>query len=330
MARTRAQRRRSNLLTAVALVATLLVLLFARDVNRAAHASTGIRRSENRSFAALANSLLGSEAQFADHLGYLLTHGAALSRPVFAARLDQLGQELPAWSTQADLLRRPAITGDVNGALAGLTEQRVDDYQVVLASVAGALALPWAGPGPGGLTSVAARSSLLDTDHRWDGLRHSLAREPGRVELDATSTPASVVTLPTTISALSASASLKVVRAVRIAAVAVTPSPLPAPVGRIVLPPVTRVHLGVSVTNAAFVVQPVSLTVTLTPITGTLSAAQTQTMTVTLGALRSYAFVARLLATAPGEHARLTLSLSGASAPTQRRSYLVVLSPGGG
>ena len=89
----------------------------------------------------------------------------------------------------------------------------------------------------------------------------------------------------------------------RIVAVAVTPSPLPASVGRIVLPPISRVHLGVSVSNTAFVRQPVSLTVTLTALTGSSSAAQTQTMTVTLGALRSFAFVPRLLETTPGEHA---------------------------
>jgi hypothetical protein len=332
VARTRAQRRRQNLLVTAALVATALVLLFAHDVNRAAHSSTNVRRSENRSFASLANALLGSEQQFGDHLDYLLTHGTTLSRAVFTARLDQLALQLPGWSTEANLLRHPSIAHDVNTTLVSLTEQRVDDYQVVLDSVAHALDLPWTTLSSTTLTSVAARSSLLATDRTWDALRHSLATEPGRVQLAATSTPGAVVTLPTVMSTLDGAASLQVRRSVSISAVEVTPSPLPAAAGTIVLPPVTSVHLGVSVTNDQFVLQPVVLTVTFTPRSGRLAAPQTETMAVTLGPMRSYAFVARLLVTAPGEHARLSITLRGTArspAPTQRRTYQVILSPSG-
>lgn len=314
----------------VALVATLLVLLFARDINRAAHNSTAVRRSENRSFARLANTLIGSEQLFGNHLGYLLTHGATLSRAVFAARLDQLALQLPTWSNDANLLRRPKIAHDLNTVVDQLTQQRVDDYRVVLDTVASSLDLPWTNLNTTGLTSVEARSSLLATDRTWNALRNSLAKEPGRVTLASTSTPLSVVTLPTTLGALSGAASLKVQRAVAISAVAVSPSPLPAPSGRIVLPPVSTFHLGVSVTNDAFVRQPVTLTVTLTPLSGALTATQSQTMSVTLGPDRSYAFVPRLLATLPGEHARLTVTLSGArsaATATRRRTYLVILSP---
>ncbi|MFI5034714.1 MAG: hypothetical protein ACHQFZ_00735 [Acidimicrobiales bacterium] len=332
MARTRAQRRRQDLLLAVALAATLLVLLFARDVNRAAHQSTGVRLSENRSFARLANTLLASEQFFTGHLDYLLTNGATLSRPVFAARLDQLALEVATWSTEANLLRRPAIADGLNIDLAQLTAQRVDDYEVVLATVARSLSLPWAAP-PAAASSVEARSSLLATDHQWNAVRLALVNEPGRVTLGATVTPVSVVTLPTTLGTLAAAPSLRLVRGAGIAAVAVTPAPLPAPAGRIVLPPVTSFHVGVSVSNAAFVRQPVTLTVTLTPLSGPLTATQTQSMSVTLGPLRSYAFVPGDFATAPGEHARLVLTLTGApSAPalSRHRSYLVVLSPSGG
>jgi hypothetical protein len=333
VARTRAQRRRQNLLLAAALIATLLVLLFARDVNRAAHASTGIRRSENRSFASLANDLLGSERLFGQHLGYLLVHGGTLSRPVFAARLDQLDQQLPRWTTEADLLRRPTIADDLNSVLEQLTDERVADYEAVLGEVAATLDLPWTAPASPGLGSVAARSSLLATDRTWDAARRSLRAEPGRASLAGTSTPSVVVTLPTALSQLSRAPSLKLVRGVGVTAVAVTPSPLPAPAGRIVLPPVTRFHLGVAVSNAAFVRQPVRLTVTLAPQSGSLTSIQSQTMSVTLAPLGSYAFVPRLLATVPGEHARLTLTLSGAPlAPSlaHRRVYEVVLSPSGG
>ena len=101
MARTRAQRRRQNTIVTLALVVTVLVLLFAHDVNRAAHNSTTVRRSENRSFARLANTLVASEQLFDQRLGYLLTHGGTMSREVFSARLDQLARVLPEWSTDA-------------------------------------------------------------------------------------------------------------------------------------------------------------------------------------------------------------------------------------
>ncbi len=333
MARTRAQRRRSNLLIAVALVATLVILLFARDINRAAHATNSIESSENRSFASLADDLLASEASFGFHLGYLLAHGATLSRPVFAARLDQLARVLPTWTSDAQLLRHPGLAHGVNSTLVDLTNERVADYQVVLATTAGALRLPWTTPSPSGVTSVAARSSLLASDRQWGATRGDLVHEPGAVHLSATSTPSPVVTLPTTLETLAAAPSLRLVRGVTISAVAVTPAPLPAPVGRIVLPPVDHFHLGVSVTNTAFALQPVTFRVTLTPLSGSLAAPQTQTMTVTLGPLRSFAFVPSLFATVPGEHARLVVSVSApasAAAPARQRTYRVVLSPGGG
>lgn len=331
MARTRTQRRRQNTLIAVGLVATALVLLFARDINRAAHSASQVRRSENRVFAQMANALITRENAFDQRLGYLLEHGGELGREVFSARLAQLADELPQWSTDATLLRRPGIAGNLNTQLAQLTEQRVDDYQTVLDTVAVGLQLPWTRRATTAQTSVAARGSLLDTDHLWDALRRTLLTQPGGVTLGATSTSTAVVTLPTVLGTLEAAPRLRVVRGVEISAVAVTPSPLPAPAGEIVLPPVTSVHLGVSVTNVGFVRQPVTLTVTLTS-TSPAGAVQSQTMSVVLGPTRSYAFVPRLLATTAGEHATLTLTLSGAppaAHAARTRTYHVTLSPSG-
>ena len=233
MARTRTQRRRQNTLIAVGLVATALALLFARDINRAAHSATQVRRSENRVFAQMANGLITRENAFDQRLGYLLEHGGALGREVFSARLAQLADELPQWSTDATLLRRPGIAGNLNTQLAQLTEQRVDDYQTVLDTVAVGLQLPWTRRATTAQTSVAARGSLLDTDHRWDALRRTLLTQPGGVTLGATSTSTAVVTLPTVLGTLEAAPRLRVVRGVEISAVAVTPSPLPAPAGEI-------------------------------------------------------------------------------------------------
>ena len=331
MARTRAQRRRQNVTLAIAVVATLLVLLFARDVTRAAHGSSGVRRSENRTFGVLANTLVTSENAWDQHLGYLLDHGETLSRSVFAARLDQLAEQLPFWSNEAALLRRPVLAHDVNATLAQLTDERAADYESVIAAVASSLGLPVTGVASGGPGSTSAGASIYVTDEKWGVARFSLVREPGLVKLDATTTSPDVVALPDTLRNLGASASLALVRGISIAAVSVRPAPLPAPAGTLVLPPVTSLNVGVSVTNDAYDVQRVSLTVTLMP-TNRVGAIQRRRMTVTLGPLQSYAFVPTPLATAPSERATLTIVAGGApggAGLSRMRTYRFILSPSG-
>ena len=70
----------------MAVVVTLIVAVFARDVNHAAHDATGPRRSEDLSFAALSNALVSQENEFDTHLDSLLNQAGTLPRVVFAAR----------------------------------------------------------------------------------------------------------------------------------------------------------------------------------------------------------------------------------------------------
>lgn len=330
MARTRAQRRRQNTLLAIALVATLLILAFARDVTRAAHSATSVRASEDRSFAALANSLLASEHQFGQRLQYLLTHAPSLGRAAFGVRLTQLAGGLGAWSDSAALLRHPVVAGGLSDELATITDQRVEDYQVVLSDVARALTLPWTPLSAAGPTPGQAQASLVATDRQWNRDRAALRSAPGGATLDATATPSAVVTLPTTLGVLEGAPRLALHRGVGVTAVQVTPSPLPAPRGTLVLPPTARVHVGVVVSNVAYVTQPVRVTVTLT---ARGVAPQTETVAAVIGPLAAYAFVPRPLGVTDGERARLTVVVRGApQAPTLSRSraYTVVVSPSGG
>jgi hypothetical protein len=317
------------LLLTFALAATLLVLLFARDVTRSAHGAIGPRRSENRSFAQLANLLITQENEFDSHLAYLLANGQTLTRPVFAARLGQLNQLLPTWVSEADQLRRPKLAHAINDAVVLLTEQRVDAYQSLFANVARALSLPWPAISA---TSKSVRDparTLLDTSHEWNFDRWGLALEPGRATLLALTSTSATFDAANGRSTLLAAPSLAPTRGIGIAAVEVAPSSLPASAGTLVLPPVTSIHLVVSVTNAGYVTQPVTLRVTLQPAHGS---AQRQTMSTTLGPLQSYAFVANPFTTVPSEHATLTLSLVGAPAAsgmTRSRTYQVTMSPSG-
>jgi hypothetical protein len=118
---------------------------------------------------------------------------------------------------------------------------------------------------------------------------------------------------------------------VGIVAVSVNPAPLPAMKGELLLPPTRSVRLGVSVKNASYDDQPISITYVLTP-NNRLGISQRQTMNYTLGPLQSYAFVPNLLSVVASEHATLTISVGGAPsgpAMSRLRRYTVVVSSSG-
>ncbi|MDE3044743.1 MAG: hypothetical protein KGJ10_07975 [Acidobacteriota bacterium] len=330
MARTRAQRRRQSVLLTIALVATLLALVFARDVSRAAHHASGPRRSENLSFAAGANALLTRENQFDQRLGYLLAHGATLSRPVFAARLAQLNDDLVTWPTAAKLLRRPNLTHGVNETLYDTTLRRVAAYESLLAQVSAALTLPFSTATPS-QPDASPVSMLISSAGIWNRARFSLRREPGHARLDALSNVTSATASSSALTQLRLAPSLAVTRAVSLSALSVRPAALPSTPGEMLLPPVNSFQLGISVTNGAYVDQAVTLIVRLVPRSSRLGVYQ-EVLHATLGPLRSYAFVPKPLATVASEHATLTIRLVGApggGALTHVATYQVVLSPSG-
>jgi hypothetical protein len=318
----------------VALVVTLLVLVFARDVSRSAHGAISPRKTENRTFAALANAVVTQENDFDGHLTYLLTHGQTLTRPVFAARLEQLQEQLPLWQSEANLLRRPHLAHGVNDVLGQLTEQRADDYEVLLANVAHSMSLPWAATATKDTatsTVANAQSSLMATSEQWKVARWGLHREPGRVTLLATSNSSALLNIATVLGSLNHSVSLQVTRGIGISAVSVNPAPLPAIAGELLLPPTSSMRLGISVSNASYADQPVMVTVTLSP-TNHLGVASRQSLSTTIGPLASFAFVPKLFSMANSEHAILTISVAGAPAGAKMsrlRRYSVIVSPSG-
>ncbi|MHB8380026.1 MAG: hypothetical protein ACYDB2_08960 [Acidimicrobiales bacterium] len=329
MARTRAQRRRHTMFITVALAVTLIALLFARDVSRAAHGAANPQRSENRSFAALANSLLANENSFNGRLDQLLSRGSTLSRPVFAARLDQLNQELPNWMTSADQLRRPGLDHHVNETLYKITMTRVAAFQTLMGDVAQALGLPWNTMPVSVVINPVATLEL--TDQQWSVQRFALVKEPGLVHLDITNSSSAKYYAAHGLTALVNAPSLTLVRAISIAAVHVTPAPLPASAGVLLLPPVGLVTLGVSVVNASYDEQPVTLTIRVTPLNNR-GVALAQTMKTTLGPLGAFAFIPGAIHTVASERARVVLTLSGAqpaSGKVTTESYQLKMSPSG-
>ena len=310
---------------------TLVVLVFARDISRAGHGAITSQRSENRSFAALANALIVQENNFDLRFSRLLRSGSSLTRPVFDARLDQLDQELAYWSTTAELLRHPKLEHDVNDKMADLTETRIADYEEVIATIANALSLPVPTPHPEGTLISDPATSLLDAGLTWNKERSELRREPGKVRLDKLTLSSARLFITTGVDVLSASPSLAVVRGIGIAAISVLPAPLPSKAGDLVLPPVSSIKLGISVENTGFVVQRVTMEVSMQPSNGPLPAHR-QTFHVVLAPLQSYAFVPQDIAVVPSERATLSVRITGAPAsPNLERLkvFRVEMSPHG-
>jgi hypothetical protein len=331
VARTRAQRRRHSLFLTIALVVTLVVLVFARDISRSAHTATTNLRSENRSFATLANTLIVQENNFDLRTARLLQSGGTLSRPIFDARLDQLDQQLAYWSTSAELLRRPKLAHDMNDKIANMTETRVSDYEQIFATIAHALTLPPPVPTFSATPSANPSRSLYDTALNWNKERFGLRHEPGTVRLDALTLSSAKLFMTYGDTILRSSPSLMVVREIGIAAVSVVPAPLPAKHGILLLPPVTKIKLGVSVVNAEFVEQRVTLEITMSPSNGPFPA-QRQTFHIKLAPLQSYAVVPKEIAVVPSERAILDIRITGASGAlnlSRSKRYRVELSPPG-
>jgi hypothetical protein len=315
----------------IALAVTLVVLVFARDVARSAHGAITTQRSENRSFAGLANALITEENNFDLRLARLLGSGSTFSRPVFDARLNQLDQQMTYWSTAADLLRRPKLAHDVNDKIADLTDTRIDDYEVILATIARSLTLPAPSPSPGSETVADPAQSLEASALTWNRDRFALRHEPGQVHLDGLKTSSAKLFAHSGVASLTASSSLAVVRGIGIAAVSIVPAPLPATRGVLLLPPVTQMKIGVSVVNTGFVEQVLAMQVILQPSNGPVPV-QRRTFHVDLAPLQSYAFVHQYFNVVPNERAVLTIRIAGAPASTnlsRSKTYRVHISPPG-
>jgi hypothetical protein len=315
----------------IALAVTLVVLVFARDVSRSAHGAITAQRSEDLSFASLANALITQENSFDLRFTRLLQNGATFSRPEFDARLLQLDQQLPSWSTAVELLRRPKLAHDINNKIADLTEERVDYYQAIITRITRNLTLPTPTLDVDATRTSDPAQELLASTTTWNRERFSLRHEPGAVRLDALTDTSATLFAASGDSNLTSSTSLAVVRGIGIAAVSVTPAPLPARRGVLLLPPVTQIELGVSVVNTGFVEQAVTLEVSMTPSNGPLAAVH-RTFHVELAPLQAYAFTSQGFGVVPSERATLVIRLSGAAASanlTRSRNYRVELSPAG-
>ncbi len=325
MSRKRGRQRRRSVLLLGGAIATVLVLIFASDVSRAAHNVPSAQASQNASFATLGNALISEENTIDSTLTSILVRGAGLNRAQLYTKLLTLRDETLTIPSQAAQLRFPVITGELNEKLANWCQERVRAYDAILADVAQGLSLPW--PSPASLTIAQADAILAATTQSWSSVTGALIQKPGHATLDSFSNFSGILNVSTIVQQLSATPHLKVARSVSIAAVSITPAPFPAPRGQLDEPTTSTIAIGVSVLNGAFVTQPVTLSATLTAANGH---AATRTSRLELGPRGAVAVTPLSFAVVGGEHATLTVSVSGAPATpggTTQRTYQVVIAP---
>ncbi len=275
----------------------------------------------------MAGAVVAEENSLDGALANLLTAGAGQTRVALATQIASMADDLTKWRDAAALLEVPTLSPDLNATLAAATVTRANDYDVVLAYLAQALSLP--GPHATLVASSlgAAQTSLLTTAAAWGAQRHALASAPGAVTLDALTSDSARLDIPSLVGVLAAAPSLAPTRAIAIAAVQVQPAPFPAPALTLELAPTSAMTVQVAVSNQREISQPVTLSVTFTPLAG---AAQRVTASQTLSPLTSFAFAPSSFSVFPGERGVLSVTLNGVPAApglVHARTYAVSVSP---
>ena len=312
---------------ALALVVTFILLVFSREVSRAAHQENAARQSENLSFGVMATNLLIQENDLDAQMAGLLTTGSHLSRTAFALQLSQLAQAVASWRDAAGLMKTPVLSPSLNVTLARDTLRRANAYDTILADVAQGLSLVGPAASAPAPSLGRAQLSLLATAASWGSLRHELSHSPGHVTLGVLSDASARLNIPQYLQTLAAAPALAPTRDFVIGAVQVQPAPFPAPVGTLMLAPTTTMQVQVAVSNLRVIAQPVVVSMVLTPRQGP---AQRVTLTSTVAPTSSFAFDSHRFAVFPGEQANFSITLEGDPAAVtlvHRRNYLLIVAP---
>ncbi len=311
----------------MALIVTVTLVALVHDVNRIAAQSAVNRASLNRTFATLVTGILLDEDRWGSRVGYLLSHGSTMSRVEFAGRLASDRVDGTDLLQRATILRRPALAHQVQTTFVTVTAERVAATEGVLMALARALALP----SRSGETSTAREALHLFvlSDTQWALARRSLVGEPGHVRLPRSTFALSGVPLAAEIAALEVAPSLGAHRGVTVAVVAITPAPLPAPVGELLMLASSPLSATVVVRNLAYVSQPFAIRLSITPA----SAKDRQTSQLIRGLLAplsSTAVTFNAVALSPNEHGTVSIALTntplGPNGGGARRYTLIVAS----
>lgn len=322
MVSSRTRRRRRSIALTLGAVLTLLIIIFAHDVTRAAHDAVSVRKSEDTSFAALANALVVQENLFDVQLNATLDQSSETRGQLLVA-LTSYRQQLTQWANEAALLPGPHLSGAVDTKLSIQTLQRVAAYRSLLATVATTLSLPWSSTPS--MNPGEAQATLRSSADTWGSERHVLASGPAKVTMLALTKSVASTNFSTVSSALASDPLLTLVRNFSVAAVEVQPAPLPSATGVLNLPPATAVDVTVAVDNRAVDNQALTLSVTLTSSTGR---SQTSLQSQLAGPTADVGFATSNFIIYPGERGQLRIQVTGGGVMRSKTYHLVVAAPG--
>lgn len=326
MARSFARRRRQWILIAVALVVTVGSLVFVRDVSRQARASTSAQTALNKNFKSLTDSLMSEENDLDAATMAMLNDAATMSRSQLAAALSQLRLSAASVLAASEVLRTPTIAHNAAANQYTVSAARASAITHLLGAIAGPLQLPDAGPSSPASAVVA---TLQSSNALWATTRTSLRGDPGHVTLSRSHFLLADAPVSDLVNAVVSAPALQVARSVQIAAVAVTPSPLPAPSGRLVLTPASLMTVGVSVMNNDFVRQPVTVTVVVDP-SNRLGKYERFQSSGTMAPSGAWSADFDAIAVTPGEVGRLVVNVSGPGVTGIVRTYVLSIAPSPG
>lgn len=325
MARKRTRRRRQSILWSSAVIASLLVLIFARDISRTAHGDVRAVRSENQSFAVLSNNIISQENSIDSSITALLVRGAHFNRAQLSAQLTTLNDTLRVLPAQASQLRNPVLVSGINGKLATWCQVRARAYSSLLSDVARSLTLPW--PTGPALSERQTSIALRTTTAQWNALTRSLVKQPGHVVLTSFSDFSGLLDVGALTREMAITPSLQLARSLSIAAVSVSPAPFPATKGDLEIVGGSPLVVGVSVLNGSYALQPATVTATLVSSTGLTT---TRREEATLGPRGAFAFSDLTFTPLSGERATLRIVVTGAPATPGHstvRTYSVHVAP---
>jgi hypothetical protein len=308
-------------LVIAALVATV-VIVFARDIQRYAHGTATQQRSQNTTFKTLSTSLLTDENTWGDEVAATLSHGSSLTRAELSTQLQSYRMTGNQLVQRAETLETPVLHGNVQEVLSNVTEARVSAVDHLIGAIAGPLQLPIVSPVA---TLSAIQHAIISSNEAWRDARLSLRYEPGGVVLARSRLTLATAPLDSQVAALLASPSLAATRMVALAALSITPAPLPAAAGILHLVPTFAIHAAVSVTNLEWILQPATVTITIRPLNGRGRATSAETW-LRVGPQQAAAGVLRPLAVTPGERATMTVVIGGAPS-SGPRTYEVFIAP---
>jgi len=301
------RRRRTWIVAGVALI---IAAIFVNQVVVTAKASRAAEETKNRSFAAAAN-LFTQRGEVLDAQFTTLLVTPPETRVAARVAVSNIFALLDEQASLASHLSPPNLVGGVGDTYADLAAREVAAWQHLLSSWAATyhLSSRTVSTSP----SAPALSDLAAASAQWNRHRGVLLSQPGHLRLSPQVyglVSLGVSGWQSAQSSWNASA-LTIIPTLRLAAILISPQPLPTSSAAWIVPASSLLDIGVSVRDVTATDQEVSFTLTVTP-TNNVGVKVSFTSSGTLRADGALALRDAFVNVTPGENASVRLDIRSA------------------